>query len=155
MRLPRVETLRLGIFDRFPLSLVVEFPEGTRSDRQVAGTSVFDLQGRGRQGREDGPLPCVPEIASFACKTRPIRFLLVRQQPHFRVVCAMSGLTRLGCPVRVGSGQDLVGETRVQVFEWLLRAFDEGFAEQCCATCLHETKDTARLIVEYSIKPND
>ena len=55
-------------------------------------------------------------------------------------------LLRVGCPVRVRSGQELVGETRLQVLEWLLRAFDEELAEQCAREVGVRTSRLARQL---------
>jgi hypothetical protein len=52
-------------------------------------------------------------------------------EPFCKIMDVVWVLRGAKCPVRVRSAAELAGETRLQVLEWLLRAYDEAFCEQC------------------------
>lgn len=55
-------------------------------------------------------------------------------------------LSSLNCPVKINSSSQLVGESRILLFEWLLRVYDEEFAEQCARESSSRTTRLARQL---------
>jgi hypothetical protein len=55
-------------------------------------------------------------------------------------------LSRLNCPIKVSGIGQLVGEVRLLLLEWLVRAFDEEFADQCAKESSSRTTRLAKQL---------
>lgn len=63
-------------------------------------------------------------------------------------------LARLGCPVKVTSSSQLVGETRLQLLEWLLSKYDKDFFEQCARESSSRTTRIGRQLFALGLGGN-
>ncbi len=59
----------------------------------------------------------------------------------------LGALRAAKCPVRLRTEAELVGEARLQVLEWLLRAYDESLFEQCSREGGSRTSRLARQLL--------